>query len=111
MANKFGGLGGNMGNMQNLMKQAQAMQQKLAEAQQELEETEVTGSASGEAVVVTMNGKKSITGITIKKEAVDPEDVEMLEDLIMAAISDAEKQADDLNEELMKPFGGMGGML
>lgn len=109
MANKFGGFGG--GNMQGLMKQAQLMQQKLAEAQQQLEETSVTGSAAGEAVTVIMNGKKSITGVKIKKEAVDPEDVEMLEDLILAAISDAEKKADELSEEIMKPFGGLGGMI
>ncbi|HRX13915.1 MAG TPA: YbaB/EbfC family nucleoid-associated protein [Eubacteriales bacterium] len=109
MANKFGGFGGN--NMQGLMKQAQMMQQKLAEAQQELEDTLVTGTAAGEMVTVTMNGKKSVSEVKIKKEAVDPDDIEMLEDLILAAISDAEKKADELSEEIMKPFGGLGGMI
>ncbi len=107
MAKNFGGFGG---NMQNLMKQAQMMQQKLAEAQQELENAQVTGSAGGDMVTVTMNGKKAVSSIKIKKEAVDPDDVEMLEDLILAAFADASKQADELSEEKMKPFGGMGGM-
>lgn len=106
MAKNFGGLGG----MQNLMKQAQMMQQKLAEAQQELEETEVTGSSGGDMVTVTMNGKKALLAVSIKKEAVDPDDIEMLEDLILAAAQDAGKKADELNEEIMKPFGGMGGL-
>lgn len=107
MAKNFGGFGG---NMQNLMKQAQMMQQKLAEAQQELENAQVTGSTGGGMVTVTMNGKKAVSSIKIKKEAVDPDDVEMLEDLILAAFADASKQADELSEEKMKPFGGMGGM-
>lgn len=107
MAKNFGGFGG---NMQNLMKQAQMMQQKLAEAQQELENAVVTGNAGGGMVTVTMNGKKAVTAVKIKKEAVDPDDVEMLEDLILAALADASKQADELSEEKMKPFGGAGGL-
>ena len=94
MGNKYGynGAGGGFGGgggMQNLMKQAQQMQQKLQEAQQQLEELEVTGSASGDMVRVTVNGKKTVLSINIKPEACDPDDVEMLEDLVMAAINDA----------------------
>lgn len=109
MANKFGGgFGG--GNMQQLMKQAQMMQQKLAEAQAELEETELTGASGGGLVTVTANGKGKILSISIKPEAVDPDDVEMLEDLLMAAINDAASQADELSKELLGPLGGGGGL-
>ena len=95
MANKFGGFGGGA-NMQNLMRQAQAMQQKLAEAQQKLAEAEVTGTSGGGAVSVTMSGKKEVRGVTLDASVVDPEDVEMLEDLIVAALNDATAKADKL---------------
>lgn len=110
MANKFGGFGGGA-NIQQLMKQAQAMQSKVGEVQQELEETEVTGHAGGDMVAVTMNCKKVISAIKISPKAVDPDDVEMLEDLIIAAINDANSQADEITEEKMAPFAGIGGML
>ena len=83
MGNKYGyngacgGFGGG-GGMQNLMKQAQQMQQKLAEAQQQLEELQVTGSASGDMVQVTVNGKKNVLAVKIKPEACDPAELEML---------------------------------
>ena len=104
-----GGFGG--GNMQNLMKQAQQMQQKLAEAQQQLEELVVTGQASGGLVEVSCNGKKSILSVNIKPEACDPDDHEMLEDLILAAINDAYAKAQVEEDKLMAPFAALKGMM
>ena len=115
MGNKYGynGAGGGFGGggMQNLMKQAQQMQQKLQEAQQQLEELEVTGSASGDMVRVTVNGKKTVLSINIKPEACDPDDVELLEDLVMAAINDANTKAQAEEDRLMAPFAAMKGLL
>lgn len=105
--NNFGG----MGNMQQIMRQAQQMQQKMAEAQKELAESVVEGTAGGGAVKVEMTGKKEIVSVKIEASVVDPEDVEMLEDLIMAAINDATKQANDLSDKIMAPFGAMAGGL
>lgn len=102
----YGGFGG--GNMQQLMKQAQQMQRKLQEAQQEIAETEVTGSAGGGMVEVSMMADKTPTGVSIKPEAVDPDDIEMLEDLILAALNDACEQADKISKDLMGPLGGGG---
>ena len=101
MAGFKGGMGG--GNMQNLMKQAQKMQEQLQETEKLLE---VVGTSGGEAVVVYMNAKKIIDGIELDAKVVDPEDVEMLEDLIMAAINDGYKKADEVYKEKMGPFGG-----
>ena len=109
-----GGMGG-MGNMQNLMKQAQKMQEQMQEAEKELEELEVVGLSGGgeegdETVVVYMNGKKIINGIEFGSKFAetldisDPDDVEMLEDLIMAAINDGYKKADEIYNEKMGPF-------
>ena len=92
MAGFKGGFGG--GNMQAMMKQAQMMQQKLADAQKELEEMEIEGESGGGMVKVVCNGKKVISSISIDPKAVDPDDVEMLEDLIVAAINDAYLVAD-----------------
>lgn len=116
MGNKYGynGSGGGFGGgggMQNLMKQAQQMQQKLAEAQQQLEELEITGSASGDMVQVTVNGKKNVLAVKIKPEACDPDDVEMLEDLVMAGIADAYSKAEAEEERIMAPFAAMKGLL
>lgn len=104
---KFGGFGG-MGNMQQLMKQAQKMQQELQEAQEALKELEVTGTSGGGLVEVTMTCEKQLSAIKIKPEAVDPEDVEMLEDLIVAAFNDASEKADAIKEEKMGKFAGLG---
>lgn len=106
---KFGGFGG--GNMQQLMKQAQRMQQDMAEAQEKLSSSEVTASVSGGLVEVDMLGSKVVTAIRIKKEAVDIDDIEMLEDLILAALNDATAQIDKLNEELLGPYASMAGGL
>ena len=104
-----GGFGG--GNMQNLMKQAQQMQQKLQEAQQQLDEMQITGSASGGLVTATVTGKKAVLSVKIKPEAVDPDDVEMLEDLVLAAINDAYQKAQAAEDEIMAPFAAMKGLI
>lgn len=104
-----GGFGG--GNqMQQLMKQAQKMQEQMAKAQEELEEAELEGSAGGGMVKVVVNGKKVVSSLEINPTAVDPDDVEMLEDLIIAALNDAYAKAEKMYEEKMGPFGGAGGM-
>ena len=106
----FGGGFGGGNQMQQLMKQAQKMQEQMQKAQEELEQTEVEGSAGGGAVTVVMDGKKVVSSITIKPEIVDPDDVEMLEDLIMAAYNDALREAEDLYNDVMGPLGNTGGM-
>ena len=90
-----------MVNINKLMKQAQEMQERIA---REMEDLEVEASSGGGAVTVVMNGKKQLVGLTIKKEAVDPEDVEMLEDLVKAAFNEAIRRVD---EELNQQLGGM----
>ncbi len=102
----YGGFGG--GNMQQIMKQAQQMQRKLQEAQEEIAETEVVGSAAGGMVEVKMMADKTPVSVSIKPEAVDPEDVEMLEDMILAALNDAMEQADKISKDLLGPLGGSG---
>ena len=109
---KRGGLpgGGMPGNMNNLMKQAQRMQRQMEESQKELETKEFTAAAGGGAVEVTVNGKKEVTKVQIDPDAVDPEDVEMLEDVIMAAVNEALRKADEANAASMaKLTGGLGG--
>jgi DNA-binding YbaB/EbfC family protein len=97
------GFGGGM-NMQNLMKQAQKMQaemqQNLEKAEEELENSTLTGTAGGGMVEVTCTGKKKITNIVIKPEIVDPDDIEMLSDLIIAGVNDALSKADELEKSL-----------
>ena len=95
-------------DMNALMRQAQKMQEDMKSKQAELEAAEYTGSASGEMVTVRMNGKHEILGITIKPEAVDPEDIEMLEDLIAAAVNSAVAAVDkESEEEMAKMTGGL----
>ncbi len=109
MANfrNFGGGGGfGGGNMQNLMRQAQKMQEEMSKKQEELDNLEIVGTSAGGLVEVVSNGKGIIRAVRIKKEAVDPDDVEMLEDLITAAIQDAQKQAEDKKKEALGPMGG-----
>ena len=112
---KRGGFPGGMGmpgNMNNLMKQAQKMQKQMEESQKELEEKEFTAAAGGGAVEVTVSGKKEITSVKLKEEVVDPDDIEMLEDLVMAAVNEAIRmQSDDEKEQLGKITGGLGGGL
>lgn len=111
MAKRGGFPGGGMpGNMANLMKQAQKMQRQMEEATKELEEKEVTAAAGGGAVEVTVSGKKEVTRVKIDPDAVDPEDVEMLEDMIMAAVNEALRQIEEYSQQSMsKITGGMGG--
>ncbi|MGI6701042.1 MAG: YbaB/EbfC family nucleoid-associated protein [Christensenellales bacterium] len=105
---KFGGFGGfGGGNMQQLMKQAQKMQQDMAKAQEELKNSTVEAEAGGGMVKVVMSGDRRVNEIKIKKEAVDPDDIEMLEDLIIAALNEASGKVDELSEELMGPYAGM----
>ena len=107
---KRGGFPGGMvpGGMNNLMKQAQRMQRQMEESQKELEAKEVTATAGGGAVDVKVNGSKEILGIKLDPEIVDPEDVETLQDAIVAAINEAMKKADDASAELMgKMTGGL----
>ncbi|MED9903105.1 MAG: YbaB/EbfC family nucleoid-associated protein [Lachnospiraceae bacterium] len=111
MAKRGGFPGGAMpGNMSNLMKQAQRMQRQMEENQKELETKEFTASAGGGAVEVTVSGKKEVLRVKLSEEVVDPEDIEMLQDLIVAATNEAMRQADEENAALMgKMTGGLGG--
>ena len=111
---KRGGFPGGMGmpgNMNNLMKQAQRMQRQMEEGQKELEAKEFTAKAGGGAVEVTVSGKKEILNVKLSEEAVDPDDIETLQDMIIAATNEALKLAEEANSELMgKMTGGLGGL-
>jgi DNA-binding YbaB/EbfC family protein len=97
--------------MQQLMKQAQKMQQQLAAAQAELAETEVQGSSGGGLVTATVTGSSELLSITIDPSAVDPEDLETLQDLIVVAVRDATQRASELAADKMGPLtGGMAGL-
>ena len=111
MAKRGGFPGGGMpGNMANLMKQAQRMQRQMEEQQKELEAKEFTATAGGGAVEVTVSGKKEVTKVKLAEEAVDPDDVEMLEDMIMAAANEAlRKMEEDTAAVMSKLTGGLGG--
>jgi DNA-binding YbaB/EbfC family protein len=96
-----------MNNMKNLMKQAQKMQEQMLKAQEELGTKTVEGTAGGGVVSIVMNGHRDITSVTIKPEVVDPEDVEMLQDLVLTALKDATAKAEALaNQDLGKFTGG-----
>jgi DNA-binding YbaB/EbfC family protein len=98
--------------MAQLMKQAQKMQQQLAAAQEELATAEVTGTAGGGLVSATMTGSGELTALTISPEAVDPDDIETLQDLVVAAVRDASRAANELAASTMGPVtGGLGGGL
>ena len=110
MAKRGGFPGGMPGNMNNLMKQAQKMQKQMEENQKMLEESEFSATAGGGAVEVTVTGKKTVTKVKLDPDAVDPDDVEMLEDLIMVAVNEAMKKADEASAAAMSRMtGGMGG--
>ncbi|MDD7718353.1 MAG: YbaB/EbfC family nucleoid-associated protein [Eubacteriaceae bacterium] len=103
---KAPGMGG--ANMQKQLQQVQAMQRQMETMQAEIEEKEITTTAGGGAVSVTANGKREIVNLTIDKEVVDPDDVEMLQDLVMAAVNEAMRQIDELsNSEMGKITGGL----
>jgi len=95
---------GGMGNMQKMMKQMQKMQKDMAEAQEKLAEERVEGTAGGGMVTVVVSGHKEVLEVNIKEEVVDPEDIEMLQDLVLAATNDALKKVDDLVSQRMGQF-------
>jgi nucleoid-associated protein EbfC len=105
---------GGQPNLQQLLKQAQKMQQQVADAQAELADAELTGTAGGGLVTVTMKGTGEVTGVKIDPKAVDPEDVETLEDMVLAALHNAAEAVRTLTEEKMGPvasgLGGLGGL-
>lgn len=110
MAKRGGFPGGMPGNMANLMKQAQRMQRQMEESQKELEAKEFTAAAGGGAVEVTVTGKKEVTKVKLSQEVVDPDDIEMLEDLIVAAVNEAFRKVEEESGAAMsKLTGGMGG--
>ena len=104
----FPGMMGGGGNMQQLARQAQKLQQQMAEMQAALDAREFEASAGGGMVSVKVNGKKELLALSIKPEAVDPEDVEMLQDLVMAAVNEALRQAaETIEREMGKMTGGI----
>jgi len=103
--------GGGGGDMQKQLRQLQAMQAEMEKTQAELEEKEVTTTAGGGAIEVTVNGKREIVKLSIDKDVVDPDDVEMLQDLVIAAVNEALRQIAELEEtEMGRVTGGMGGL-
>ena len=111
MAKKGGFPGGMPGNMNNLMKQAQKMQKQMEDSNKELETKEFTATAGGGAVEVTVSGKKEVTKVKLSEEVVDPEDIEMLEDLILAATNEALRKMEEATQSQMsKITGGLGGL-
>lgn len=109
MAQRGGGVGPQQPNMAQLMKQAQQMQEQLASAQAELAEAEVTGTAGGGLVTATLNGTGELTALAIDPQAVDPEDVETLQDLVVAAVRDAHRAVGELAAQKMGPLtSGLG---
>ena len=110
---KRGGFGGGMpANMNNLMKQAQKMQKQMEETQKNLQEKEYAVKAGGGAVEVKINGKKEVLSVKLAEDVVDPDDIEMLEDLIVTAVNQALKTADEESAAIMRQAtgGGMPGM-
>lgn len=102
---------GGQPNMQNLMKQAQQMQQQMAQAQARLAEAEVEGSAGGGLVRATCTGSGELSAVVIDRSVVDPDDVETLQDLVVAAVRDAHRAAAELAQTEMGPLaGGLGGL-
>ncbi|MCL2217673.1 MAG: YbaB/EbfC family nucleoid-associated protein [Defluviitaleaceae bacterium] len=107
MPKGFGGMPGGM-NMNSLMKQAQKMQKQMAEMQEELASKTLEVSAGGGAIKVTINGEKQLTGLQISPEVVDPDDVEMLQDLVISAVNEAIRQIDEsVSSQMSKITGGV----
>ena len=105
----FGGFGGGM-NMQAMMKQAQKMQESMLKAQEEIAQMESTGTAGGGMVTATVTGTSTLKSIAIKPDVVDPDDIDMLQDLVVAAVNEAFRLAQEKSENSMKAVtGGMGG--
>ena len=111
MAKRGGFPGGMPGNMNNLMKQAQRMQRQMEEKSKEMGEKEWEATAGGGAVTVKVSGKKEILSVKLDDEVVDPDDIEMLEDLIVAATHEAVRKVEDENAAMMQQLtGGLGGL-
>lgn len=111
MAKRGGFPGGMPGNMNNLMKQAQRMQKQMEEKTKELEEKTYEGTAGGDAVKVTVSGKKEVISVKLSEEAVDPDDIETLEDLIVAAANNALRMMEEDSASVMSSIaGGLGGL-
>ena len=111
MAKRGGFPGGMPGTMNNLMKQAQRMQRQVEETTKELEEKEYSASAGGGAVTVTVSGKKEVLSVKLAEEVVDPDDIEMLQDLIVAATNEALRKMEEESQAAMsKLTGGLGGL-
>ena len=112
MARRGGFPGGAMpGNMNNLMKQAQRMQRQMEEKTKEMVDKEFEATAGGGAVTVKVSGKREILSVKLTEEVVDPDDIEMLEDLIVAATNEALRKMDEENSQMMQQLtGGLGGM-
>ena len=110
MAKRGGFPGGMPGNMNNLMKQAQKMQKQMEETEKQLQETDYEGTAGGGVVKVVINGNKVVKSVSLAEEVVDPDDIEMLEDLIVAATNEALRAMDeDAQNKMGKLTGGLGG--
>ena len=111
MAKRGGFPGGMPGNMNNLMKQAQRMQRQMEEKTKELEVKEFEASAGGGVVTVKVSGKKEVLSVKLSEEVVDPDDIETLEDLIVAATNEALRKMEGENAQVMQQLtGGLGGM-
>ena len=108
---QFGGFGG--GNMQQLMRQAQKMQENMTKAQEELDAKEYEATSGGGMVTCKVSGKRELLSLSIKPEAVDPDDVELLEDMVMAAVNEALRMGEENREKVMSALtpAGMGGLL
>ena len=108
MARGFGGYPRGGGNMNNMMKQIEKLQKEMADMQENLKNEEISATSGGGAVTATVNGNKEVISIKLDKEAVDPEDVEMLEDLIVAAVNEALRNAENkVNSKMSKFTGGL----
>lgn len=104
----FNGMGGNMGNMQGMMKKVQKMQADMAKLQEELKTRTVETTVGGGALTIVVNGKKEMESIKIKPEVLDPEDVEMLQDMIVSAVNEGMRKIDEMTErEMGKITGGL----
>ncbi|MDF2567150.1 MAG: hypothetical protein K0R90_606 [Oscillospiraceae bacterium] len=102
------GMGGGPGNMSQMVKQAQKMQEDMQKAQQELDQKEFKATVGGGAVEAVASGNKELKSLTIKPEVVDPEDVEMLQDLIISAVNECFRQIEEIsNDQMSKITGGM----
>lgn len=100
------GMGGGPQNMNSMVKQAQKMQEQILKLQEDIEQRDFTSTSGGGAVEVVINGRKELKSINIKPEAVDKDDIEMLQDLIISAVNEAVKQVEDTNEKEMGAITG-----